>query len=105
MFKPFHQRFLKVKIKSLVAESKIIRGEEKKSSNDLRGFLYMHRVGTVRRESRSSHLAYGYMRGKTLSQLEGKAIRYRVIDHRAHQIVKKFGTKDAYEGFTDWLHY
>lgn len=102
MFKPYHQRFLKVKIKSLAEESKIIRHEEKRSSNVLRNELHNHRTWDVRRESRAALLAYTYLRGRPLSQVEGPN-RNTSVDRRAQQIVKKFGTAEASKQFAEWL--
>ena len=116
MFKTNHQRFLKVKIKSLAAESKIIRLEERKTryvdtegiSYCLREELYQHRVGDVRQETRSALLAYAYLRGRSLCSTEKTSTRkdYTTysVDHRAHKIVKKFGTKEAYDNFQSWLY-
>lgn len=103
MFKPYHQRFLKVKIKSLAEESRIIRREEWKSANTLRNRLHDHRTYDVRRESRASSIAYGYLRGKPLSVVEQKGKRSPAIDRRAYSIVKKFGTSDASKAFEMWI--
>ena len=79
---------LKVKIKTLAEESRIIRKEELKARNmarsnrafqdaikaegasELRYSLHYHRVVTVRKEARASQLAYGYLRGKKYSEIE-----------------------------------
>lgn len=103
MFKTNHQRFLKVKIKSLAAESKIIRAEEKKSRKTLREELYHHRTRDVRRESRAAQLAYAYLRGKSLKDTEGRE-GHDDIDGRVGQIVKKFGTKAASDSFGSWFN-
>lgn len=103
MFKPYNQRFLKVKIKSLAEEARIIRREERKSANTLLNRLHEHRTYDVRRESRASFIAYGYLRGKPLSVVEQKGKRCSVIDRRAYSIVKKFGTTDASKAFEVWL--
>ncbi len=57
-------KFLKVKIKSLAAEAKIIRLEEKRSSGDVRNSLHNHRVIEVRDESRCALIAYAFLRNK-----------------------------------------
>lgn len=61
---------LKVKLKALAAEAKIIRHEERRTKGSLRNELWQHRVGVVRNESRHTHIAYGIMRGRTLEQIE-----------------------------------
>jgi len=83
-------RQLKVKIKSLAAEQRIIRHEEHKAKqSDLwhsrrdnrqdngspficreQGALWQHRIYHVRPEIRSAHIAYGLLRGKKLEQIE-----------------------------------
>lgn len=74
---------LKVKIKSLAAETRIIRAEERKSLGRGRAMdaayypddkkkcyatyekLRHHRIEVVRREARATHLAYAFIRGKS----------------------------------------
>lgn len=52
---------LKVKIKSLAEEARIIRREEHRAKDDdVRERLYAHRVCIVRVESRASLLLYAY---------------------------------------------
>lgn len=64
-------RHLKVKIKSLAEEARIIRSEERKTTDDCcRGSLHLHRVGIVRHEARHSQLAYAYLRRKPYHSLE-----------------------------------
>ncbi|ATS92357.1 hypothetical protein DLP05_071 [Stenotrophomonas phage vB_SmaS_DLP_5] len=64
------REMLKVKLKSLAAEARIIRKEESKTHGALRDELHRHRVGIVREVARSTHIAYGIIRGKTLDQIE-----------------------------------
>lgn len=72
---------LKVKIKSLEAEAKIIKKEEQKALSwpGFKGdngmnwqyqMLYRHRLDVVRVESRASLIAYGFLRGREYSQIE-----------------------------------
>ena len=65
---------LKVKIKSLAAEAKIIRQEERKNKGDRgahwRELLKRHRQGIVRNEQRHTLLAYGFIRGRAVEQIE-----------------------------------
>ncbi len=68
--------FLKIKLKSLVDEARIIRKEERKIPKEhawLRNEMREHRVGVVRSASRSTHLAYGLARGLEYSVMEKKA--------------------------------
>lgn len=64
------QVHLKVKIKSLAAEAKIIRSEERKAGPVLRYTLAEHRKGIVREVARESLLAYGFLRGLPYSRIE-----------------------------------
>lgn len=66
---------LKIKIKSLAAEARIIRSEEKKwpGQSYVRSSLHGHRTGIVRNEARHSQLAYGFLRGRPYVAMEQKA--------------------------------
>lgn len=90
------QTFLKVKVKSLAAESKIIRQEEikaKRQKNDeLRSGLYHHRIFRVRMEARSSHLAYGFLCGVSYRAMEKVGSRKPNWSH-VQKIVERFGGK------------
>ncbi|MFQ6011538.1 MAG: hypothetical protein ACE5KG_05145 [Nitrososphaerales archaeon] len=63
--------FLKIKLKSLAAEARIIKHQEKKSKY-WNFQLYHHRITVVRREARHTHLAYAFLRGRSYSQIEEK---------------------------------
>ena len=96
--------FLKVKIKSLSDESRIIRAEERKTSGQIRDLLALHRKGGLRDEARLAHLAYAFIRGKSYRQAEvsGK----RTFDmKRFREMVKRFGpiwSKD--ESYKDYCN-
>lgn len=65
---------LRVKVKSLAAEARIIRGEERRARRgDLRESLYLHRIHEVRSHARSAHLALGFIKGRTYEQMEKQA--------------------------------
>jgi len=85
---------LKVKIKSLAEEARIIRKEERKAVKKrdflLREVLYQHRVYDVRQEARLSQLAYGFLRGRSYSEIEQKTTK-PVDWKRVRQLVEKFG--------------
>jgi len=65
---------LKVKIKTLAAESRIIRLEQRKATaaGDETGTNILHhrRIVEVRHAARAALLAYGYLRGRLRHQLE-----------------------------------
>jgi len=138
--------FLKVKIKSLAEESKIIRHEERKRKVPQRDRkhgktdtpvtlfdaaerregdrvwrkarrdrawypqsvaelhqLQLHRVNVVSKEARLSHLAYGYIRGRNLVQVDGcKGLTYEDAA-RVKVMVKKYGQVGAEDSFYGWL--
>ena len=122
--------YLKVKIKSLAEESKIIRKEEWKAkkqyrywankqggereyrtANDLFWGLRNHRHAPVGRESRSALLAYGYLRGLKYSQIETKPTKEgKIYDRpdwfRVSNLVQKYGPEKDYDkvrkAIADW---
>lgn len=94
-------RFLKVKVKSLAAESRIIRREEERSRGDLRDQLRAHRRREVRREQRATQLAYGYLRGIAMSRIEPKPLT-EPDWKRVEAMVKRYGAPGASEGLDTW---
>lgn len=64
------REMLRIKVKSLAEEARIIRREEQRTWGVLREELHHHRVVQVRRAARSAHLAYGLIKGRTLLQME-----------------------------------
>lgn len=66
--------YLKVKIKSLAEEARIIRLETKRARTvSIKNGLALHRKGIVRNEARHTCLAYGFLRGLEYRQMEHKA--------------------------------
>lgn len=99
--------YLRVKIKSLAEEAKIIRNEsarvskrvrfaktdeEKQELMDLRCRLNEHRRWTVRREARHSLLAYALIRNKPYSSLEEKC-REPPSMSRVVKVAERFGAE------------
>jgi hypothetical protein len=89
-------RFLKVKIKSLAVESRIIRQEELRSRGDLRNSLRLHRVNDVRHECRATLIAYNCLRGISYQRTEPNALPLNTFDHerlwkRVRTMVEKYG--------------
>lgn len=102
------REMLKVKIKSLAAESKMIRREEigQKRINAKSGVaaielmteLWTHRTQVVRPASRLTHLAYGLIRGKTLEQMENKSPPLSDSDKKqVKEMIRKYGPRQGFE--------
>jgi hypothetical protein len=93
---------LKVKVKSLAAESKIIRLEESRAKTpEARASLHQHRVGIVRLAARNTLLAYGYLRGRSYRQLEASCERppdWSVVE----KMVMKYGPPAHNVSFDAW---
>lgn len=110
--------YLKIKIKSLAAESQMIRMQELKTHTRhkdgsldraniaLRDSLALHRRKDVRNECRAAHLAYGYLRGRRYRQLEPcthtNPFEMAKIFRRADQLVGKYGKLEMMAGFKVW---
>lgn len=62
---------LRVNIKSLTAEARIIRQEARRAGPGYREQLSLHRRGRLREEARYTHLALAYLRGRAYRQAEG----------------------------------
>jgi hypothetical protein len=92
------REMLQVKAKSLAAEARIIRAMEKKKRGPLREELYLHRTKELRGHARSTCIALGILKGRTLAEMEPTA--YTVPDWSAVQaMLKKYGNAKALEAW------
>lgn len=88
------REMLRVKLKSLAEEARIIRREEQRTFGALREELHRHRVDKVRKVARDTHVAYGLIRGKAIDQIEPG--RKSDPDWEAvEKMVKKYGSQQA----------
>lgn len=96
--------YLKVKIKSLAAEARIIRMEERRARRtSLRCGLAEHRRGVVRREARIAQLAYGYLRGRPRSTVEPKTRPGNAPDwKRVAGLVSRYGSAELASRVDEW---
>jgi hypothetical protein len=91
--------YLKVKIKSLAEEARIIRKETKRArSYTIKKGLDDHRKGAVRYEARHTHLAYGFLRGREYYQIEHTARTTPNWD-KVRKMVKSYGVHYPAEQF------
>ena len=109
LFGPTGRQKLKIKIKSLACEAKIIRKEEGrlKGSNWDRGRteLQQHRTGSLRNEARSALLAYAFLRKRNYWKTEASAAT-PPDRRRTCKLISKYGTMSyevALQSFTDWV--
>ena len=94
---------LKIKLKHLAEEARIIKHQEQKMRGKNWGaqsaYFREHRIHGVRPECRATHIAYGFLRGRTYEQIEGS--RRRNLDThytgklwaRVLMMVRKYGTE------------
>lgn len=109
---------LKVKVKSLAAEARIIRDEERKiksrlgkgphksdahqhKDKDTLASLQNHRRGVVRHEQRHSLLAYGFLRGVAYRRME-PTCRVEPDWGKVLKMVERFGGKGKDNEFKSW---
>lgn len=84
---------LRVKVKSLAAEARIIRREERRARcGRTRESLYLHRIRDVRGEARAALLAYAFLRGREYGAAETPGKFNRPDWKRVLALVNKFGT-------------
>ena len=114
---------LKIKLKSLAAEARIIRTEEKRQRRyarhekataehaQLADEMYWHRTRELRTAARETHLAYGYLKGRTYRQIEPRTVdpmatvssysKQTVIDwENVKRMVKYYGGTEL---SSDWI--
>lgn len=82
---------LRIKIKSLAEEAKLIRREERRTFGQLRNELHLHRTGIVRYEARHTHIAYGLLRGRSIDQIEPRAKEPPNMG-KVEAMLKKYGS-------------
>ena len=94
---------LKIKVKHLAEEARIIRKEEKRSYGDTRDWLYLHRINSVRPECRASHIAYAFAKGKTLKQVEKYPQEIPItVWARVTKMVKLYSDRSTKE-YKNWI--
>lgn len=94
---------LRIKIKSLAAEARIIRREELRTKGSLREEMYRHRTHDVRLEARATQLAYGLIRGRTEQQLEPHRrpmtdVEVKQLAAKVAGMLKKYGPPSVIAG-------
>ena len=65
---------LRVNVKSLAAESRLIRQEERRCGECYRSELSEHRRGRLREEARYAQLALAHFRGRPYKSVEAKCL-------------------------------
>mgnify|MGYP006969390648 CR=1 FL=1 len=85
---------LRVKLKSLATESKIIRQEIEKSNNPhIKNSLYRHKIDIVRQEARHTHLVYACIKNVPYHKIEPKTHNKPNWD-KVEKMVKRFYNLD-----------
>jgi hypothetical protein len=95
--------FLRIKLKSLAAEARIIRQEEVRNKR-LRYELSEHRRGVVRAAARNTQLAYAFLKGRTYRSVEAKATtppNWKEVE----RMVKQYGLAYDYGGDVKYPDY
>lgn len=93
---PFRRHQLRVKIRSLAEESRIIKSEILRAKDaTARRDLHLHRVNIVRREARASLLAYAFLRRIPYGAVERYA-RELPDWKRVERIASKFADQEAH---------
>jgi len=95
---------LKIKIKHLAEEARIIRKEEKKAK-ERRDYptldkLHHHRIFVVRRAARETQLAYAFLRGRDYLTTEkckrdNRPTPYSSTRKEVERLVKKYGELES----------
>jgi hypothetical protein len=109
---------LKIKLKTLAAEARIIRKEERKAlkagrnglASDRNDYerhyrayesLREHRTGVVRSTARVNNIAYGFLRGQAYCDIENRT-KSEVDLVAVLKLVKRFGTREDLARWPAW---
>ena len=94
---------LRVKVKHLAQEARIIRNEEKRTYGDTRDWLYLHRINGVRPECRATHIAYAFAKGTALKAVEKYPSRIPTsVWARVTKMVQLYSNKST-KDYKDWI--
>ena len=98
---------LRVNVKSLAAEAKIIRAEERRAGCTYRDELHLHRTGRLREEARYAQLALAFVRGKAYKTVEREAYSPPLLSRlkaKVQQFVGGYLSPNQTEAqVADWL--
>lgn len=98
--------YLRVKIRSLAEEARIIRKEERRfpkgsRNNEVYFGLHTHRTYDVRNEARHALLAYAFLRHRPYRTVEPKCHTEPLWD-RVWTLIKKYGHTQDRNPFNEW---
>lgn len=93
---------LRIKVKTLVAESQIIRKEARKTKGMVKWGLNDHRKTIVREHTRTNLLAYGFLRGIQYRAMESKC-REKPSFESITRVAKRFGGSRIAKDLEVWI--
>lgn len=95
---------LRVNVKSLAAEAKIIRDEMRRATTkEAREALHYHRMTRVRPEARLAHLALAFTRGVPYKRVEPTANEQPLVKDLTNKVTRFAWTANAEQKIRDWL--
>lgn len=92
---------LKIKVKHLAEEARIIRREAQNHRGALRHDLKQHKVLVVRPEARATQLVYAFLKGRTYEQVEGLA-KSEPQWYRCIKMVERYALGEM-QRFLEWM--
>ena len=93
---------LRVNVKSLSAEARIIRKEAKRADAMYEMDLTLHRRGRLRLESRVAHLALAFVRGRPCMAADKTALLH-IMPKRLHQKITAAGYRVDEQAVAAWM--
>jgi len=94
---------LRVNLKSLVAEARIIRFEEKRAGIVYQWNLYDHRVKVLREELRYTGLALAFVRHRPYRSVERLGSKDVDVKRLAKKVAGKWPFEGTLDNMTDWM--
>lgn len=94
---------LRIKVKHLAEEARIIKKEEQRNYGDTRNWLYLHRINGVRPECRATQIAYAFAKGTPLESVERYPEKIpQSVWVRVARMVKDYSNRSK-EEYRNWI--
>lgn len=94
---------IRVNIKSLTEEARIIRRETQRCGKEYKDMLHLHRTGRLREEARYALLTLAFLRGRKYKEVEQKC-KVQPDDKRLGEKASRYISGNVRREVFEWLN-